>query len=33
VMPKNLIAAYLVTWAIHGAYLAWLAAKWMRVKK
>ena len=32
-MPKNLVAAYVVTWVIHGVYLAWLGAKWMKVRK
>ena len=29
-MPRNLIAAYIVTWVIHGAYLVWLLRKWKR---
>jgi hypothetical protein len=31
-MPRNLILAYLVTWAVHVGYLAHLWRKWSKAK-
>jgi hypothetical protein len=29
-MPRNLIIAYIVTWLIHGGYIAHLVRKWRK---
>jgi hypothetical protein len=31
-MPRNLIIAYIVTWAVHAGYLAHLWRKWSKIK-
>jgi hypothetical protein len=31
-MPRNLVIAYIVTWAVHGGYLLHLWRKWVRAK-
>ena len=32
-MPRNLILAYCVTWALHGGYLTYLWRRWAWLKK